>query len=272
MAESLKFNFGDSSIATMYDEVLVPILFRPWASRIIKEHEPWEGRAVLDVATGTGIFAQLAAGAVGQNGFVKAVDINSEMLDLARKRCESIVPEVDFIQSSADSLEIPSGSIDFVVSQQGFQFFPDKARAAMEIYRVLRENGKVYISTWRPVLECQYFGAICTALETIPESEISDMMRLPFDYMHKSDLENHFKSAGFTNVQVNSQEMEFVFSGGVAHAVEVSYATPIRPKLLSLSEKKQIQFKTTFSGLLNELSSDGKTMGKMVANVLLGEK
>ena len=272
MAETQKFNFGDSSVAAIYDEVLVPILFKPWASRIIEENVPWEGRRVLDIATGTGIFAQLAAGAVGQVGVVKAVDINSEMLDLARKRCDSIVPEVQFIQTSADFLEIPNDSIDFVVSQQGFQFFPDKDKTALEIHRVLRDKGMVYISTWRPVLECQYFGDICIALETIGESEISDMMRLPFDYMHESDLENQFKSAGFTNVQVNTQEMDFVFSGGVIHAVEVSYATPIRPTLLSLSEEKQNQFKAILSGLLNDLSSDGTSMGEMVSNMLLGKK
>lgn len=272
MSETQKFSFGDNSVASAYDNVLVPVLFESWAARLIEEYGPWEGGHVLDLATGSGIFAQLVAGQVGPGGMVLGVDINSEMLALAKKRCAGLTPEVKFIESPASPLEISSDSVDVVVCQQGFQFFPDKDAAAREMHRVLREEGKVVITTWRPVAECQFFGSICDALGAIGEQEISDMMRLPFDFMPESQLTDHFESAGFANVQIDRQEQDLVMRGGGAQAVEVAYATPIRPKLLALSEERQAEFRETLMQLLNELSADGITMGRMVSNVLSGEK
>ena len=270
--ETQKFSFGDDSVASAYDNVLVPVLFEPWAVRLIKEYGPWEGRRVLDLATGSGIFAQLVAGQVGPGGKVSGTDINSGMLALAKKRCAGLTPEVEFIESPAHPLEISSDSIDFVVCQQGFQFFPDKDAAAREMYRVLCKGGKVIITTWRPVAECQLFESICNALNVIGEPEISDMMRLPFDFMPDSHLTDHFESAGFVNVQLSQQEQGLAIGGGATHAIEVAYATPIRPKLLALSDEQQAEFRKTLTELLHELSANRITMGRMVSNVLSGEK
>ena len=63
-----------------------------------------------------------------------------------------------------------------------------------------------------------------------------------------------------------------VVTGGVEHAIEVAYSTPIRLRLQALPEEKQAQFKESFSHLLEGLSMDGKTMGRMVSNVLIAEK
>ena len=272
MSEPQKFSFGDNSVASAYDNILVPVLFEPWAARLIKDYGPWEGREVLDLATGSGIFAQLAAEQVGPGGTVLGIDISGEMLALAKARCADLSSVVKFIESPAHPLAIPGKSIDFAVCQQGFQFFPDKDTAAGEIYRVLRLGGQVVITTWRPVTECEFFGAICSALNMIGEPEISDMMRRPFDFMPDSQLTGHFESAGFMNVQLSHQEQDLVLDSGVTQAIEVAYATPIRPKLLGLSDEKQVEFQKAVTKILNELSNDGITMGRMVSSVLSGEK
>ncbi len=272
MADTQAFSFKDSSVAATYNDVLVPLLFAPWAKSIVEDNGPWEGRRVLDVATGTGIFASIVARAVGPEGAVTGVDINKEMLALAKEHCENTVPRVQFIESSAQSMDIPGDSMDFVACQQGFQFFSDKDEAAREMHRVLCEGGKVYVSTWRTVEECEFFGAICGALDKIGEGEISEMMRLPFDYIDDKQLEEHFKAAGCKSVQVLCEEKDLMMDGGVSQAIEVAYATPIRPRLLALSEQKQDEFRNALSELLNDLSPDGKNMGRMVANVLVGQK
>ena len=55
MSEPQKFSFGDSSVAIAYDNVLVRVLFEPWAVRLVEEYGPWQDKRVLDLATGTGI-------------------------------------------------------------------------------------------------------------------------------------------------------------------------------------------------------------------------
>lgn len=272
MSTKQDFSFGDDSVASAYDNVLVSILFKPWAERLVEEHQPWDGRQVVDLATGTGIVAQLLASKVGTSGKVFGTDINAEMLSLAKKRCTGLIPEEMFIECPAHQLEISSNSIDFVVCQQGFQFFPDKSAAANEIYRVLFKGGKFIATTWRPVSECQFFGRLCEALEMIGEFEMSDMMRVPFDFMPEEELVNHFESAGFVNVRIRQQELDMFLDGVAKDGVEVAYSTPIAPKIKALPENKQKQFQNTFKELLCEMSNNGKTMGCMVSNILTGEK
>ena len=216
--------------------------------------------------------AQLLAGQVGPSGKVVGTDINGEMLALASKRCAGLTPAVKFIEWPAYPLEVSSDSIDFIVCQQGFQFFQDKRAAAQEIYRVLCNGGKIIATTWRPVVECQFFGTICKTLNAIGEPEISDMMRVPFDFMPESELTAHFESAGFVNVLHRRQEQDLVIGGGVTRAIEVAYSTPIGPKLRALPDGRQVQFRKTLTELLHELSDDGITMGRMVSNVLSAEK
>jgi SAM-dependent methyltransferase len=271
MNKGKSFSFDDDSVASGYDNGLVPVLFEPWAIRLAEEYGPWEGRRVLDLATGTGIVAQVLAGRVGVTGKVIGTDINVEMLALARKRCEGQSPEVEFIESPAHPLEIASNSIDFVVCQQAFQFFPDKRAAAREVFRVLRDGGGVVATTWHSVAECQIFGAICNALDVIGEPEISGMMRVPFD-MPASELSELFEPAGFVNARLERQEQDLVMSGGISQAVEVAYSTPIAPKLRALPDERQVQFRRAFTGLLQDLSDGGVTIGRMVSSLLVAEK
>jgi len=68
------------------------------------------------------------------------------------------------------------------------------------------------------------------------------------------------------------QEQDLVIDKGVTHAIEVAYATPIRPKLLALSDEQQTEFQKALTKLLHELSADGITMGRMASNVLSAKK
>ena len=182
METTPEFSFGNQSVALEYDTVLVPILFEPWASQLVEDFGPWQGLTVLDLATGTGVLAKELGKEVGHTGKVIGVDINGEMLRLAKQKCADVPSAVEMIQSPADQLEFPPGSVDVVVCQQGFQFFPDQFAVAREIMKVLRIGGKVVISTWCPVSECELFGAICSALESIGEAALSNKMRVPFDF------------------------------------------------------------------------------------------
>jgi len=264
-----EFSFGNRSVATAYDTVLVPILFDPWAAQLVDNFQPWRDQCVLDLATGTGVVANRLSQVVGPADKVIGVDINAEMLNLARQRCTDAV---QFIESPAHPLAQPAETVDVVVCQQGFQFFPDKPAAALELSRVLRAGGRVIVTTWRPVAECEWFGKICDALESIGETSISDSMRVPFDFMPESDLSRHFEAAGFQDVRIRQQELDLTFDGGVAQAVEATYATPIGPKLRALTPESQRDFRETLAALLDELSTDGKKMGRMVSNVLSAVK
>ena len=129
MATEPDFDFGKGSVAQSYDDVLVPLIFRPWGERLLDEHGPWVGRTVLDLATGTGVVARLLADRVGSDGQVIAADINPQMLHIASDHCAGSGERVRFVESSAHPLEIDSDTVDAVICQQGFQFFRNAGRA-----------------------------------------------------------------------------------------------------------------------------------------------
>src|SRR5437870_3406876 len=70
----------------VYDEVFVPRMFTPWAELLLDEIALRAGEAVLDVATGPGTVARVAAQRVGSSGHVHACDLSPAMLALARSK------------------------------------------------------------------------------------------------------------------------------------------------------------------------------------------
>lgn len=272
MDKPREFSFGDLSVAAAYDRVLVPMLFVPWAEQLVEEFQPWNGKSILDLATGTGVLAERLAGVVGELGKVTGIDINPEMLAMAAQRCAGANPPVEFMEATAESLDLADESMDVVVCQQGFQFFPDKPAAATELHRVLRRGGTMIVTTWCPVEECEFFGAICEALIAVGEVELADMMRVPFDHMPSEALQLHFEAAGFANVRMQKQQRLLELTDAESNPVQVVYATPIGPKLGALEGEKQADFKDRFMGLIDAFSEDGRAMGSMTSHVLSAHK
>ena len=268
MNDKVEFNFGNESIAQAYDTILVPSLFEPWAIQIIQDNMEWAGLCVLDLACGTGVVTKELAHHVNPNGGVTALDINRQMLDLAKLKCAEWDDHIEFIEGSAESIAISDNTFDIVVCQQGFQFFPNKNASAKEIQRVLKSGGKAIISTWCSVSECEIFGAICESLEFLDEINISKMMRVPFDNISQEELKSPFVNAEFSSVTISRQEKDLYLKGGLDRAIDMAYATPIGPKLKELSRGKQERFKEVFSNKVKMISRDGSDCGRMTTNVL----
>ncbi|WP_165797521.1 class I SAM-dependent methyltransferase [Solimonas fluminis] len=106
------------------------------------------GERVLDLATGTGITA-IAARERGAQ--VTAVDLTPELLDIARDKARAEgYGDIDFREGDAESLPLPDGAIDVVLSTCGHMFAPDQPRVAAELARVTRPGGRVVFLAWTP--------------------------------------------------------------------------------------------------------------------------
>jgi SAM-dependent methyltransferase len=136
----------------IYDEVMVPRMFEPWAQLLVDRLEAAVGEAVLDVACGPGSVTRIVAARVGATGRVTGCDLSAPMLALARSK--PAVPghaAIDYHQAPADRLPVPDGSYDAVTCQQGLQFFSDRPAALREMRRALRQGGRVGIVVWTPI-------------------------------------------------------------------------------------------------------------------------
>jgi SAM-dependent methyltransferase len=134
MSENTGFQFTDDAVPRAYEEVLVPRLFEPWALLLLDECNLRPNAVSLDVATGPGTVARVAAKRIGPRGRVVATDISRPMLDVANSKPSS--PDsapITYIESPAAPLGVESAAFDFVVCQQGLQFFPDRLAALSEM-------------------------------------------------------------------------------------------------------------------------------------------
>lgn len=105
------------------------------------------GETVLDLGSGAGLDALLAARRVGPKGRVIGVDMTPEMLDRARANAAAAgLDQVEFRFGRLEAVPVDSESVDAVTSNCVINLVPDKAAVFAEIARVLRPGGRLVIS------------------------------------------------------------------------------------------------------------------------------
>ena len=105
------------------------------------------GEGVLDLGSGPGFDAFLAAKIVGAEGRVIGVDMTPEMVSKAKKNAEKLnVTNVEFRLGEIEKLPVADSSVDVVLSNCVINLSPDKMAVYGEIFRVLKPGGRISIS------------------------------------------------------------------------------------------------------------------------------
>jgi SAM-dependent methyltransferase len=100
------------------------------------------GQTVLDLGSGPGLDSLLAARRVGPTSKVVGVDLCLEMIEKARRNALLLgLGNVEFLQAEIETLPLPDGSVDLVISNGVFNLCPDKPAVLAEAFRVLRPGG-----------------------------------------------------------------------------------------------------------------------------------
>jgi len=108
---------------------------------------PKPGESVLDVGSGAGVDAIIAAKAVGPEGRVIGVDMTPEMLDAARRNAERMgLDNVEFRKGLVERLPVDAESIDLVISNGVLNLMVDKHGAYKQIARALKPGGRLQIA------------------------------------------------------------------------------------------------------------------------------
>lgn len=187
-----------SNPAETYESYMVPALFAPAASILIQRADPKRGERVLDVATGTGIVARHAARRVGPNGAVVGLDLNPNMLAVARTAGNAEGLAIEWREGQAEMLPFEDGRFDLVLCQFALMFFGNRRDALAEMHRVLKNTGRVALSVFQGIAHHPFYQMLDGVFQRrFGMSGVGDIFALG----SAGELDSMLTGAGFQQVE-----------------------------------------------------------------------
>lgn len=185
--------YGWDLAVEAYDRHWVPVL-RTCADRVIELASPQPGESVLDVATGTGVAAFLAAERVGPSGRVLATDLSQKMVDAVSATASAqALAQISCERVDAEELSYPDASFDIATCVLGLMYPADPQRAIDQIFRVLKSGGRAAVCVWGRRDRCGW-NAIFPIVESRVQSDVCPMF---FSLGGPAALDYAFERAGF---------------------------------------------------------------------------
>lgn len=138
-----------NNIAPTYDSInhrLSWNIDKRWRKTAISQLLPYKPETILDIATGTGDFALLAAKMLHPK-HLTGIDISEGMMQIARQKVEN-TPEKDIVifhKEDCMKLSFNDESFDAVTSAFGIRNFQDLKKGLSEMHRVLKDGGHLSI-------------------------------------------------------------------------------------------------------------------------------
>ena len=137
------------NIAPTYDKLnhrLSLDIDKGWRRKAIKALAPYHPQSLLDIATGTGDFAILAAQMLHPTRLVGA-DISEGMMEIGRQKVKALGLNhiVTFEKEDCLHLSYDSNTFDAITAAFGIRNFADLDTGLREMYRVLKPGGHLSI-------------------------------------------------------------------------------------------------------------------------------
>ena len=134
--------YFESRIVPLWQEIYDALVARARLSK---------GQTVLDAGSGPGEVALRISPLVGPTGKVVAVDLQEEMLAIARRKArQRRLHNIDFKRMSLEALDLPDSRFDSVVGNYSLCCCSDYEAALAECFRVLKPGGRLTYNHFGP--------------------------------------------------------------------------------------------------------------------------
>jgi enediyne biosynthesis protein CalE5 len=214
--------------------------------RLVADARIRPGLRVLDLGSGTGYPALLAAQIVGPDGSVTGIDLAEQMLEVARRKAAALkLTNVTFRTGDVTTLPFEANSFDAVTSRFCLMFLPEIPKAAAEIARVLKPGGWVAAAVWSAPEKNPSIGLAMEAIKKVVELPPPDPAAPGIFRLAKpGDLSGMLQQAGLSDLA----EQEFLAERSSASAEEyytglLEIAAPIQNLMAKLTTDQRNEAK-----------------------------
>jgi SAM-dependent methyltransferase len=183
----------------------------PVSQRMVEAIHPQPGHRVLELSAGLGDTGLLAAELVAPGGSVIITDGAEAMVQAAREHAEEIgAQNVELRPMQAEWIDLPTASVDGVLSRFGYMLLVDPEAALRETRRVLKPGGRVAFAVWAPLADNPWTGVVREAIDSLGVGAPVDPDGPgPFSLSAPGAVEQLLDAAGFDDIEVEALDLQF---------------------------------------------------------------
>ena len=218
------------SIPQIYETLMVPLIFAPYARDLAGRIKGLAPRHVLETAAGTGVVTRALAMQLPDDVSITATDLNEPMLAQAKSTLPG--PRVTWQQADALALPFEAASFDAVACQFGAMFFPDRVKGYAEARRVLKSGGRFVFNVWDDIQTNEFADVVTQALATVFASDPPRFLaRTPHGYHDKDLIRSDLERAGLTDIAIEAVEHISAAPSPREPAIAYCQGTPLRSEI-----------------------------------------
>jgi SAM-dependent methyltransferase len=259
------FNAG---VADYYQTYLVPMLFAPYATALVRRLVAIAPTRILEVAAGTGVVTRVMATAFPDSVAIVATDLNQAMLD--RAMAVGTSRPVEWHQADALRLPFGDGQFDVVACQFGAMFFPDKVKAFGEARRVLRPGGVFIFSVWDRIEDNEFAETVTAAVASLfPGDPPFFLRRTPHGYFDPRVIARDLLQSGFvTPPEVETLAERSRAATADIPAIAYCHGTPLRQEIEARDALRLGEATSRATDAIADRFGPGPVDGKMQAHIV----
>ena len=255
------------SIPELYDRLMVPMLFSPYAVDLANRLAVLHPEVVLETAAGTGAVTREVLARLTATAHIVASDVNPDMLTRAQSNVSD--PKITWAHADAMALPFDAASFDAVLCQFGVMFFPDRVQAYREALRVLKPGGTFLFNVWDSVAHNDFVRVASAELARIfPTDPPVFMERTPHGYFDLARIDADLRLAKFAEITIDPVTMISRAGSAIDAAMAYCQGTPLRGEILARGPDRLAEVTQKIAQALSREFGTGAIAGNVQAYVI----